>query len=234
VGSIRNQPLRQTREQELVAATRALFDERGFQDVPVEEIARTVGIARGLIYRTFSSKDELFALTVTDYLGELAELLETAAASESRPRRRLERVTEAFAGYCRRYPAFLDSSLALMHRPAGELQAIVSDSVWLRLGQGMAGCLGVVAEVLRDGTESGDFDVADPDYTANLLWTQALGLMHLARIGVGVRRVAPGVPGLFTVESDQVVRSCVAHALAIVGSPPPTRQDSRAKPRKPL
>jgi len=210
------QSLHQVRERELVAATRSLFDERGFQDVPVEEIAKSVGIARGLIYRSFSSKDELFALTVTDYLHELADLLETAAAGGKDPSSSLELVTEAYVGYGRRYPAFLDSSLALMHRPAAELQGIVSDSVWLRLGQGMAGCIGVLADVLRAGNESGDFDVADPDYTANLLWTQALGAMHLARIGVGVRRLAPGVPGLFEVESDDVVRSCVAIALATV------------------
>jgi AcrR family transcriptional regulator len=207
---------RQVRENELVAATRTLFDERGFQDVPVEEIAKSVGIARGLIYRSFSSKDELFALTVTDYLNELGELLETARASEAEPRAQLERVTEAYAGYCRRYPAFLDSSLALMHRPARDLQEIVSDSVWLRLGQAMALCLGVVADVLRAGAESGDFEVEDPDYMANLLWTQGLGAMHLARIGVGVRRLAPGVPALFVIESDEVVRSCVATALANV------------------
>jgi AcrR family transcriptional regulator len=215
------QSLKQVREQELVAATRNLFDERGFQDVPVEEIARSVGIARGLIYRSFSSKDELFALTVTDYLHELGALLETAAASEpGDPRAALERVTEAYAGYCRRYPAFLDSSLALMHRRAAELQEIVSDSVWLRLGQGMARCLGVVADVIRRGSQSGDFVVEDPDYMANLLWTQGLGAMHLARIGVGVRQLAPGVPGLFTVDSDEVVRSCVATALANVGATP--------------
>jgi AcrR family transcriptional regulator len=209
---------RQAREKDLVTATRSLFDERGFQDVPVEEIAKSVGIARGLIYRSFSSKDELFALTVTNYLHELGELLEVAAASEHRPRASLERVTEAYAGYCRRYPAFLDSSLALMHRPARELQEIVSDSVWLQLGQGMARCLGVVADVLRAGTESGDFSVSDPDFTANLLWTQGLGVMHLARIGVGVRRLAPGVPGLFEVESDEVVRQCVVQALAAAGA----------------
>ena len=69
---------RQVREQELVAATRALFDERGFRDVPVEEIAKSVGIARGLIYRHFSSKDELYVLTVTDYLGELDGVLADA------------------------------------------------------------------------------------------------------------------------------------------------------------
>ena len=65
--------LRRSRERELVAATRALFDERGIQDAPIEEIARSVGIARGLIYRQFSSKEELYVLTVTDYLDELAD-----------------------------------------------------------------------------------------------------------------------------------------------------------------
>ena len=50
--------LRRERERELVQATRALFDERGMQDAPIEEIARAVGIARGLIYRQFSSKEE--------------------------------------------------------------------------------------------------------------------------------------------------------------------------------
>ena len=30
----------EARERELVAATRALFDERGMQDAPIEEIAR--------------------------------------------------------------------------------------------------------------------------------------------------------------------------------------------------
>jgi AcrR family transcriptional regulator len=211
-------PLRQTRERELVAATRALFDERGMQAAPIEEIARSVGIARGLVYRSFSSKEELFVLTVTDYLDELAALLETAVASTDEPAGQLERVAEAYAGFCQRYPAFLDSSLALMRRPARELNEIVSESVWLRLGQGMASCIGPLAEVLRAGVDSGAFEIDDPDYTANLLWTQTLGAMHLARIRVGMRRLAPSVPDLFTVTPEQVVRSCVASAMATVGA----------------
>ncbi len=205
-----------TRERELVKVTRGLFDERGMQDAPVEEIARAAGIARGLIYRHFSSKEELFVAAVIDYLSELAELLEAAIGSETEPVKQLERLTEAYARYCLEYPAFLDSCISLMHRPARELEEIVSESVWLRLGQGMARCLGASAATVRAGAEAGVFQVEDPDYTANVLWTQGLGLMHLARIGVGVRSVAPGVPGLFTVEPEQVVRTCVASALALV------------------
>jgi AcrR family transcriptional regulator len=208
-----------TRERELVKVTRRLFDERRMQDAPVEEIARAAGIARGLIYRHFSSKDELFVAAVTDYLSELAGALEAVTAGEPDPVRRLERLTEAYARYCLRYPAFLDCCISLMHRPALELSEIVSESVWIRLGQGMARCLAVSAETLRAGAEAEVFHVEDADYTANVLWTQGLGLMHLARIGVGVRSVAPGIPDLFTVEPEQVVRTCVVNALALAGTP---------------
>src|SRR3712207_9199672 len=74
---------RRVRERDLVAATRKLFDERGMQEAPIEEIARSVGIARGLVYRTFSSKDELFVLTVTDYLRDLSVLLDTAVSENA-------------------------------------------------------------------------------------------------------------------------------------------------------
>src|SRR5918997_155509 len=162
------------RERELVRVTRALFDERGMQDAPVEEIARTAGIARGLIYRSFSSKEELFVLAVTDYLAELAAALEAATEGEPDPVARLERATEAYAGYCLRYPAFLDASMSLMRRPAEDLAEIVSESVWLRLGQGMARCLEQLAGILRDGVAAGVFTIDDPDYAANVLWTQGL------------------------------------------------------------
>ena len=45
-----------------------------------------------------------------------------------------------------------------------------------------------------------------------------LGAMHLARIRVGVRQAAPGIPELFPVEPERVVRTCVANALAAAGT----------------
>jgi AcrR family transcriptional regulator len=205
-----------TRERELVKVTRALFDEKGMQDAPVEEIAQAAGIARGLIYRHFSSKDELFVAAVTDYLAELATALEVATADAADPVQALQRITEAYARYCLRYPAFLDASISLMRRPARDLAEIVSESVWLRLGQGMASCLDQTATVLRAGAEAGVFAVEEPDYMANVLWTQGLGIMHLARIGVGVRSLGPGIPALFDVDPDRIVTTCIDSALATV------------------
>ena len=214
----RRTALRRERERELVLATRRLFDRRGMQEASIDSIAKSTGIARGLIYRQFASKDELFALTVTDYLSELSGLLDEASAAAADPVARLERCAEAYARFCLRYPAFLDCALSLMHRPARDLQDLVSESVWLRLGQGIARCLDHVAQALRDGASTGALAVDDPDRVANLLWTQVLGAMHLARIGVGVRQLGPGVPGVFAVDGEQLVEACTRSALATAGA----------------
>jgi AcrR family transcriptional regulator len=205
------------RERELVRATRRLFDERGMQDAPVEEIAKAVGIARGLIYRHFSSKEELYVLTVTDYLAELDGVLRDAIDPSHDHVEQLERWGAAFVGFCGRYPAFLDCALSLMRRPAAELREGLSESVWFRLGQAIAACVGHVSKILTEGARDGTFAVDDPDYTANVMWTQILGTMHLARIRVGIREAAPGIPELFRIEQDAVGATCVAAALATAG-----------------
>ncbi len=208
--------MRRERERDLVEATRGLFDERGMLDAPIDEIAKAVGIARGLIYRQFSSKEELYVLTVTHYLAELAEILDDAIDSDADPLAQLESGMTAYAAFCARYPAFLDISLSLMHRPALELQATISDSVWLRLGDSMSGCIGRLVVVLQDGAAAGVFAVEDPDFMASVLWTQVLGAMHLARSRVGVTQTAAGATDLFRIDPERVIRTCVESAIATV------------------
>jgi AcrR family transcriptional regulator len=194
---------RRERERDLVAATRALFDERGYQDAPMEEIARAVGINKALIYRVFASKEELFVLTVTHYLDELREI-----ALE--PHEGLEDALDRFTRFCLRYPAFLDCALSLMRRPAAELRERVGEGTWLRLGASMSACLAPLARILAE--EEG---VEDADFVANRLYTQVLGTMHLARIGLGVREAAPGVPDAFALDPGRVRVACVDDALAL-------------------
>lgn len=211
--------LREARRRELVAACRALFDARGVAEAPVEEIARAVGIARGLIYREFATKEELVVLTVAGYLAELAALNELVLVTSAEPERQLEGLVEAYTGFCLRYPAFLDGQIGLMKRPATELAQLLSEDVWRELGDAMAGCLGPVADVLRAGAQHGVFDAPDPELSANLVWTQMLGTMHLARIGVGVRRTEDGEAALFRIPPAALVSACVASVRATVAAP---------------
>jgi AcrR family transcriptional regulator len=208
---------RREREREIIAATRLLFDERGLQDAPIESIARAVGINKALIYRHFSSKEELFVLTLSSYLADLAERLEEVPV-ELDPVSRLEDGWLRYTSFCLEHPAFLDCGLSLMRRSAEELREAISDAVWIRLGQNMAACLGKLSHILAEGAEQGVFAVEDPDFTANQLYAQTLGTMHLARIGVGVRSAAGNVPEPFPIEPARVQRACIDAVLASVGA----------------
>jgi AcrR family transcriptional regulator len=209
---------RREREREIVEATRALFDERGVQDAPMEEIARAVGINKALIYRHFASQEELFVLTVTHYLAELADRF--AEVDESLdPLTQLREVSERYVRFCLEYPAFLDCALSLMRRPYAELGERVSAGVLFRLGQGMSACLSRLSRVLAQGAETGVFRVEDPDFLANHLYAQGLGAMHLARVAAGVRELAPGVPQVFPIDVDDVLRTAIDTTFAYVVAP---------------
>lgn len=209
---------RRARERDIIDAARALFDERGLQDAPMDEIARAVGINRALIYRYFESKEELFVLTVTRYLDEISARGIDQLDTSANPATQLRVAWGNFADYCLEYPAFLDCALSLMREPADELRRRVSDSTWFRLGQSMSDCLEVTIGVLRRGVETGAFTVEDPAFTANCLYTQTLGMMHMARIGIGVSQAAPGIPQVFAVDAAEVRDACVRAALLAVGA----------------
>ena len=206
---------RRVREKEILDATRSLFDARGVRDAQIEDIARAVGINRAIIYRHFSGKEELFALTLVGYLDQLETRLAEADDPGSTPEKRLRRLTETFIDFGVEFPAFVDCAQTLMRRPGPELLEEVSEGSVYRLGRGIATCLARVAEVLQAGVDTGRFEIDDVHLLANTLYATGLGGMQLARVGILVKEAAPGVPVVGTVSPAQVKEHMVAAALAM-------------------
>jgi len=206
---------RRAREKQILAATRALFDERGVRDAQIEDIARAVGINRAIVYRHFTGKEELFALTLVTYLDELRTELERAAATHTDAPERLAAIVGAFVDYGLSHPAFIDCAQALMRRSGPELLEEISESALFRLGRGISSCLATLAGALEAGVVSGDFTVADPTLLANTLYASGLGALQLARVGILVKEAAPGIPTVGSISPDQVKDYLVASALAL-------------------
>ena len=205
---------RRAREAEIVAATRRLFDESGLREAHIDDIARAVGVNRAIVYRHFTGKEDLFALTMVSYLEELAGQLAAAAKRPRTPENRLTAVVTTFADFALAHPAFVDCAQALMRRPGNELLDEVSERALLKLGGGMAACLRSLSTVIEEGVEAGDFDVADATLLANTLYASGLGALMLARSGLVIRESAPGVPVVGAISPEQVKRHMVAGASA--------------------
>jgi AcrR family transcriptional regulator len=209
---------RRAREKEILDATRALFDERGVRDAQIEDIARAVGINRAIIYRHFSGKEELFALTLVGYLDELDGRLAGADDPQADPRTRLRLLTERFMDFGIEFPAFVDCAQTLMRRPGPELLDEISEGAVYRLGRGIATSLTRVADVVEAGIADGSFPEQDVHLLTNSLYVTGLAGMQLARVGMLVKQAAPGVPTVVPLSADRVRSHMVATALAMATS----------------
>lgn len=61
------------RRRELLACAMRLFAEQGYDNVSVRAVARAAGVAPGLAYHYFDSKQALFAAAIEDYAHRCAE-----------------------------------------------------------------------------------------------------------------------------------------------------------------
>jgi len=206
---------RRERERAILAATRQLFDESGVRDAQIEDIARAVGVNRAIIYRHFSGKEELFALTLVSYLEELDSRLAQSAGSKRTPMSKLVAVTEEFVDFGLDYPAFVDCAQTLMRRRGPELLEEISEGSLFRLGRGISACLKQVSDILDAGNTTGDFHVDDSTLLANHMYASGLGALQLARVGMLVKESAPGIPAIAPVSPDQVKNYVVATAKAL-------------------
>ena len=205
---------RRERTREIIAATRSLLDERGMRDAQIEDVARAVGINRAIVYRHFTGKEELFALTLVTYLEEVDEVLRAADDPGATPTRRLRAIVAAFADYGLEHPAFIDCAQSLMRRTTEELLDEMSQDAALQLGRAMATPLAHLATVLRAGTATGEFHVEDPDAQANLLYATALGALQLVRVGL-LHEHSPGNPSVRAISHEQAREHLVESAVAL-------------------
>lgn len=56
---MRTKTIRDTRREEIITTARDLFSRKGFHGTSIPDIARAAGISTGLIYYTFSSKEDI-------------------------------------------------------------------------------------------------------------------------------------------------------------------------------
>lgn len=88
------------RRRELLACAMRLFAEEGYDNVSVRAVARAAGVAPGLAYHYFDSKEGMFAEAIGDYARRCAEGI-NAVLDEEGPSldERLDRAVSLAAGH---------------------------------------------------------------------------------------------------------------------------------------
>lgn len=84
------------RRTEILRAAGPHFACHGYRCTDVQDIAKTIGVGKGTIYRFFASKEALFLATVEEAVGELRTFVTGAAEQQEDP---LDKLRVAVRGY---------------------------------------------------------------------------------------------------------------------------------------
>ena len=72
------------RREQILDAANALFSERGYDEVSIEDIASSAGVTRGLVHHYFGGRKEVY-IALLERLGARARRTTTAARGPQRP-----------------------------------------------------------------------------------------------------------------------------------------------------
>lgn len=167
------------REQLILETAKRLFDEHGYDGVSMDQIAEAVEYSKGVLYKHFASKDELYMALCADELDRLARRFEEAARGGGTARERLIRIGEVYINECLSEPGWFLAHFQ-MDRSRNNREGHGAKEIIDQSRRADDRSLRVVLETIRQGQASGEFrkDV-DPQQLAVAMWADTLGFLVL-------------------------------------------------------
>jgi len=166
--------VRERRRQELVDAARALFLERGFDQVMIEDIADRCGVTRRTVYRYFATRDHVALAVEVDVLERWSALLKELSQHWSGTG--ADRLRAAFAdveGLVDDHADEVRFTQVFDLRPDGDDDSDLRE----KYEAAIRALLLPIVEVLRMGERDGTLRLeAPPEVTASTLTNAYLGL----------------------------------------------------------
>jgi AcrR family transcriptional regulator len=198
----RREEEKERRRAEILDAAQALYLEKGWDALTVDQVARSARLSRALVYVYFRDKEELLFAIGERAMHLLRDRFTEAAARHPRGLDQIEAIGRAYMSYAYEFPHYFDF--------CSRFQA---HSVAVDPGSHEGACattgdqvLGTVVGAITSGIRDGSIrpDVGEPTMLAVTLWAFTHGLIQvamakgndLARFGVAVPELSDYALGL--------------------------------------
>jgi AcrR family transcriptional regulator len=167
------------RREEILRAAVEQITERGFANTRVLDVAKALGVSTALVFYHFETKDRLLSEAFSYAAERDLQQLDRIRTSRASALRRLHRILALYGpgtGPTQAWPLWIDAWAAALRVP--ELQAVSRrlDVHWKD----------IVAAVIAEGVEAGEFECADPVGAAWRITALLDGLAVQATVHTGV------------------------------------------------
>jgi AcrR family transcriptional regulator len=144
---------------QIVAAATEHFSRYGYEKTAVSDLAKAIGFSKAYIYKFFESKQAIGEMIVANCLEGIVAEVRGAVAQTDHPPEKLRRM----------FRAITEASLRLFSgdRKLYEIAASAATEQWQAVRAYDEQERGLIADILREGRQSGDFERKTPlDETA--------------------------------------------------------------------
>jgi AcrR family transcriptional regulator len=186
---------KERRREEILDAADALYAEKGWDGVTVDQVARSARLSRALVYVYFKDKEELLFAIGERALRLLRDRFIAAAAGHALGMDQVEAIGRAYMGYAYEFPHYFDF--------CSRFQA---HSVSVDPGSHEGGCravgdeaIGAVVKAIEAGIRDASIrpDVGEPVMLAVTLWAFTHGIIQLVMAkGSDLARFGIAIPDL--------------------------------------
>jgi len=197
---------KEARKQDILNSAIRVFSRNGFVKTSMEQVADEASLAVGTLYRYYASKEELYVSIVFEAIAAMHEGLKSIADSGDAPTQKLDKVWGYFYQFYEENPMYYHAFLFL-HDPgfAGAFSKAAHDSVEHFSSKSFR----VLARVIQEGINSGDFYPDKPHEVADYLWSTFVGLVNLAETRKQFGTTASNLQALHRAMGKKVQRTIV-------------------------
>ena len=148
---------------QIVAAATEHFSRYGYEKTAVSDLAKAIGFSKAYIYKFFESKQAIGEMICGNCLQEIVAEVRAAVAQTDQPPEKLRRM----------FRAITEASLRLFSRDRKlyEIAASAATEQWQAVRAYEEQVKSLLADILREGRQSGDFERKTPlDETAMAIY----------------------------------------------------------------
>lgn len=184
-------------EDDVLAAARDQFWNRGYAATSVEELTAATGLGKGSLYGAFGDKHSLFLRTLDEYCtaaidGVVAQLTQPDVSAYDRLAAHVRAMAAEVAADTERRGCLMARSSAELGASDPDVDLVVRRS----LTKWRAQLVGVIEQARRDGAVRAD---VDPQALATMLLALMRGLEALRKGGVEPARIKAAAEAALTV-----------------------------------
>jgi AcrR family transcriptional regulator len=159
----------------IIEAADGLFRRLGFAKTAVADIAAELGMSPANVYRFFSSKNAIVEAICQRCLGEIEAGAWAVVHSKASAAARIERLFLEILAY--------HSKNFMSEKRVHDIVLVAIEHSWTAISAHKDVIGTIVERMVRDGVETGEFEVVDPRETAELILRSMVCFTHPLLIG---------------------------------------------------